>query len=64
MLRLDTATAQIHSEDSCSADGNFERDLPTDGETLSWARASDTYGEVLMLRPDTSRSPFRPMDLG
>ena len=65
MLRLDTATAQIHSEDSCSADGNYDRDLPTDDETLYWARANDTYGEVLMLRgPDTSWSPFRPMDQG
>ena len=63
MLQLDTATAQIDSQDSCSADGNYQRDLPTDDETLYWVRASDEYGEVLMLRgPDTSWSLFRPMD--
>jgi hypothetical protein len=62
MLRLATVTAQIHSEDSCSADGNYERDLPPDGETLSWARTTDEYGDVLMLRgPDTAWSLFRPM---
>ena len=65
MLRLDTATAQIHSEDTCSADGNYDRDLPADDETLYWSRVSDAYGEVLMLRgPDTSWSAFRPMELG
>jgi hypothetical protein len=63
MLQLDTSTAQIDSQDSCSADGNYQRDLPADDETLYWVRSSDEYGEVLMLRgPDTSWSLFRPMD--
>jgi hypothetical protein len=62
-LRLDTALAQIDSQDSCVADGNYRRDLPLDDETLYWARSSDAYGEVLMLRgPDTSWSLFRPME--
>jgi hypothetical protein len=63
MLRLHTVAAQIHSEDSCSADGNYERELPPDDETLLWVRTSDEYGEVLMLRaPDSAWSVFRPMD--
>ncbi len=63
MLRLDTVTAQIHSEDSCVEAGNYERDLPPDDETLYWVRSSDAYGDVLMLRgPGTSWSVFRPME--
>jgi hypothetical protein len=63
MVRLDTLTAQIQSEDTCLAEGNYRRELPPDDETLYWVRSSDAYGEVLMLRgPDTSWSLFRPME--
>lgn len=62
LLELDATTAQIHSEDDCSDDGNYDRDLPLDHETLYWMRSTDPYGEVLMLRgPDTAWSLFRPM---
>jgi hypothetical protein len=62
LLQLDTRTAQIHSEDTCSVEGTYERDLPPDDETLFWWRTTDDYGEVLMLRgPDTAWSLFRPM---
>lgn len=62
-ILLDTTTAQIHSEDSCVDDGNYERELPPDDETLHWVRSSDEFGEVLLLRgPDTAWSLFRPME--
>jgi len=62
VLELAATTAQIRSEDDCSDAGNYERDLPLDGETLSWFRSADEYGEVLLLRaPETSWSLFRPL---
>lgn len=62
LLELAASTAQIHSEDTCSASGNYERDLPLEDETLYWTRSDDAYGEVLLLRgPDTSWSLFRPL---
>lgn len=62
LLELTASTAQIHSEDSCSESGNYERDLPLEDETLHWTRSDDEYGEVLLLRgPDTSWSLFRPL---
>jgi hypothetical protein len=62
-VQLQATTAQIRSEDSCSADGNYERDLSRDDETLFWSRSTDEYGGLLLLRgPDTSWSLFRPMD--
>ncbi len=63
VLELDTTTAQIHSEDSCVDDGNYERDLPSDDETLYWSRSTDAYGEVLLLRgPETSWGLYRPLE--
>jgi hypothetical protein len=63
ILELDTHLAQIHSEDTCAADNNYERALPPDDETLIWERTSDEYGELLLLRgPATGYSAFRPMD--
>ncbi len=65
MLRLATLTAQIRSVDDCSADGNYQRELPHDSEDLYWSRTTDAYGDVLLLRgPDTTWSQFRPMDAG
>lgn len=62
-LELDTSTAQIHSEDTCSQEGNYQRELAHDDETLYWARSDDTYGDVLLLRgPDSSWSLFRPVE--
>jgi hypothetical protein len=62
MIQLDTQTAQMHSEDTCSESGNYDRQLPADDETLIWVRTSDEYGDELMLRaPDTDYSIFRPM---
>ena len=64
MLQLDTLSSQMHSEDTCSEDGNYDKQLPPDDETLIWVRTSDEYGEVLLLRaPDTDFSLFRPMDV-
>ncbi len=62
MIQLDTQTAQMHSEDTCSESDNYDKQLPADDETLIWVRTSDEYGDVLMLRaPDTDYSIFRPM---
>jgi hypothetical protein len=62
MIQLDTQTAQMHSEDTCSESGNYDKQLPADDETLIWVRTSDEYGDELMLRaPDTDYSIFRPM---
>jgi hypothetical protein len=63
LLHLDARTAQIHSEDSCAADGDDDRDLPPDDEVLLWHRTADEYGDVLFLRSPTSGySAFRPSD--
>ena len=58
---LDTQLAQMHSEDSCVTEYNYDKQLPPDDETLIWTRTTDEYGDVLLLRgPTTDVSVFRP----
>jgi hypothetical protein len=58
---LDTTLSQMHSEDSCVAENNYDRDLPPDDETIIWERTTDQYGDALLLRsPSSGFSVFRP----
>jgi hypothetical protein len=59
---LDTQLAQMHSEDTCVAEYNYDRELPPDDETLIWTRTTDEYGDALLLRsPTTEVTVFRPV---
>lgn len=61
---LDTQLAQMHSEDTCVAEYNYDRELPPDDETLIWTRTTDQYGDALLLRgPTTDVTVFRPAPL-
>ena len=65
---LHTTYAKMHSEDSgvdhCPAGGNYDKDIEKEDEVLIYEFGQDDYGnEVLYLRnPDTTASPFRPME--
>jgi hypothetical protein len=62
IVDLDALVAQMHSEDSCVNENNYDRQLSPDDETLIWERTTDEYGDVLLLRgPDTQYTAFRPM---
>lgn len=65
LAELDTQLAQIHSEDTCVADFNYDRDLAPDDETIIWTRTTDEYGDALLLRgPTTEVTVFRPAQAG
>jgi hypothetical protein len=62
LVELHTDRSQMHSEDTCSAEENYDKELVPADETLIWDRTVDEYGDVLMLRhPDSAFSAFRPM---
>ena len=62
LMELHTDRSQMHSEDTCSAEENYDKELVPGDETIIWQRTTDEYGDVLMLRhPDTGFSAFRPM---
>ena len=62
LMELHADRSQMHSEDSCSAAEDYDKELVPTDETLIWQRTTDEYGDVLMLRhPDTGFSAFRPM---
>lgn len=62
LMELHVDRSQMHSEDTCSAAENYDKELVPADETLIWQRTTDEYGDVLMLRhPDTGFSAFRPM---
>jgi hypothetical protein len=61
LIELRMSRSQMHSEDTCSESGNYDKELAPADETLIWDRTTDEYGDVLMLRhPDTGYSAFRP----
>jgi hypothetical protein len=62
-LVLRDATHVLHSEDTCVAEWNYDKELELGFEVLYWQRGSDEYGELLWLRRlDTDWSAFRPME--
>jgi hypothetical protein len=61
LMELHADRSQMHSEDTCVAANNYDKELAPADEVLVWQRTTDEYGDVLMLRhPDTGFSAFRP----
>ncbi len=50
LTELHADRSQVHSEDTCSAAENYDKELVPADETLIWQRMTDEYGDVLMLR--------------
>jgi hypothetical protein len=54
----------MHSEDNCNSDGNYDKDVPLEDQTVLYEFGQDDYGNtVLLLRyPDSEASAFYPQD--